>query len=398
MMSHSICMHYRLFLILTFSVLSSQVVHAEKSIPFVNKYYGGNGFYHNKEYQGLRQSHHHDKEEKPPPSLLMMLLKESPRLNLQPKTLKHREYKLFHFQVEVPKLQQERQYQERFLRDTTSTITTTTTKNKNNDNENDWKDSFRMFLIWTMDNLIWLPPFVAHSPYHAATFFVTYQLTVLTTAWCSSSYGLLVFGGRKEDTVFLDAHSQNIIYGAISAIACWCVALYYWIRHNQKKTLTPSRTTSDVKNFFIKKQPHQSVNEKEHHLDTPLLKPTPSALPDQNLLQHQTFNIQPTMLLVIVMTKLSSFDDLAFVPVLIETHELSFMELQMGAMFAAAVWSVVALLVTHCYGSTLSRIPLFVVFVVFASSVTGHCLWDYFTTPSMAKQAVVETLVSHFHG
>ena len=57
-----------------------------------------------------------------------------------------------------------------------------------NSQQNAWLDSFSMFAIWSLDNLFWLIPFVAHSKYNVLYFFFTYQAAVLFSCFVGTCW------------------------------------------------------------------------------------------------------------------------------------------------------------------------------------------------------------------
>ena len=263
--------------------------------------------------------------------------------------------------------------------------------NNNKTYTKDWKESYTMFVIWTMDNLFWLVPFLAHSPLLVIPFFLTYQIVVGMTCLYATELA--------HGMAFVDAYTQTIVCGAVSAYLCWCLVLYYWMRYQQKKTLGLLGSSGRLVGKSNKKT-NMTKGREESDLEAPLLeKPKAPATKDISLYQYySSINIKPTVWLTIALTLLAAADDLSFVPVIIEKHRLSTMQIQMGAMFAASVISGVALVASQQYERTLIRVPMFVVLFVFANCVTGHSFWDYMISPAdtLTKPALVEAIFSFF--
>ncbi|CAB9503845.1 expressed unknown protein [Seminavis robusta] len=224
---------------------------------------------------------------------------------------------------------------------------------KKNSEKNGFADSLHMFAIWSLDNLFWLVPFVAHSYYNALYFFVTYQ--VLVAASCVI--------GSVQGVTFEQAQSLNMVWGGMGALVCWLlVCVFYW-RSRQSASGKKVGTSSS------------SVDE-ESGLNTPLL-PQKAHKPEQNLSMPVA---KPTALLTISMTVLAGVDDLFFVPVILDKTILSWKQICLGSFVAVLLWTCFAVVMARLLHRFMSAIPLYKVLFFYAAVMTGHSQWDLFSS------------------
>lgn len=260
--------------------------------------------------------------------------------------------------------------------DDTENTNDTNNNTKANQHKKDWKEAYAMFAIWNLDNLFWLVPFLAHSPLLVTPFFVTYQIVV--NVFCFNAANI------AHGMSFAEAYAQNILCGALSALFCWCLTVYYWTRYHQKEKLALLISSSNLagKNSENKQTTENVDNDSD--LEAPLLEKPAISTTEDNSLNHyySSIQVQPTVWLTIGLTLLAAADDMSFVPVIVETQMFSVIQIQLSAMFAAAVVSTAALALSQVYENTLIRIPLYVVLFVFSNCVTGHTLWDYIVAPT----------------
>jgi hypothetical protein len=215
--------------------------------------------------------------------------------------------------------------------------------------------SIYMFAIFSLDNLFWLVPFVAHSPYNAVHFFITYQTLVVVSCVVGTSNGITLE----------HAHALNILCGGFGAMLCWCLAFLFYARLGMSESL--------VALMIHKRRLPTKVllDEESGHAD--FLKESS----DVNHLMDLMPITTPTAFLTVVMTVMAAVDDLFFVSLVLEMEILSPAEVYFGSSLAALTWICLATATGLAWRNYFCSIPLYSVLVIYASVMTGHSGWDY---------------------
>ena len=225
--------------------------------------------------------------------------------------------------------------------------------------------AFNMFAVWSLDNLFWLIPFVASSPFNAVHFFITYQALVVVACVVGDSDGL----------TFEEARALNILWGGFSALLCWALAFLFYARLGLRESLTR----------LMKHERHPFDVDEETGHETPSTGERAFVNPFWNLMPVTT----PTAFLTVVMTVMAAVDDLFFIPVVLKQDALSPADIYFGSSVAILMWICLGGAVAFGFRTFLCRIPLYSVLAVYASVMTGHSGWDFFASHS--------TLANIFH-
>jgi hypothetical protein len=190
---------------------------------------------------------------------------------------------------------------------------------QHNNSKTGWKDAFVMFTTWTLDNLFWLTPFVAHSIWNAAWFVATYQVLIFVSCIFIS-----------PEASLSSAHALNNLYGMSGALFCWILGYCFYVQfqrrfHHQVAASLRNSTSGDIEEAASDLKAPPVKHSSHHHKNSP----------DSIAIIPHTV---PQVWMIVTMTLVTALDDVLYVPTMVqENHIFSISDICIASFLAVSL-------------------------------------------------------------
>jgi hypothetical protein len=217
----------------------------------------------------------------------------------------------------------------------------------------------------TVDDTVWLVPFVT-SPSLSATSKLCHALLFIATLQALTLLCVLLASGIQVALPILgfkNEHNEEHILTCISAIFCWVIAGFFYLKKLLKRRAVVNAVSLSGSND---EERPLSSNHQENY----------TKLSDTNTshgLNEREADISFSPLTVVTLTTIGALDELSYFPSLLTGHIFYPRQLLVGALVASVViLAVVFAFLSKCKPllDFLDRIPLYGIVAMFALILT----------------------------
>jgi len=244
-------------------------------------------------------------------------------------------------------------------------------------------------LITTLDDCVWLVPFVAHAAqqgkYHIATVHAILFVATLTGLAVAVCLTTALVAHLMVTNSFIPSSDADLYLPILGAALCWILAGFLYIRAIRKRRRRQQQREQQEQQRLLALMEQGSVVAPDTEATRLLGK---KETPTTNLENKSNGNGEPEAeektlqpFLVISLTCLGSLDELMYFPSLLLGNVYTWLELCLGAFFAACIMLLVVLcFLRPCQPLMhfLDQIPLYGVVTCFACLLTGQVIWEIF--------------------
>jgi hypothetical protein len=230
-------------------------------------------------------------------------------------------------------------------------------------------------LVTTLDDSVWLLPFVGTSSLNIKTRLLhagIFTLTLLGLAFTCCLLAIALERGLSSVNK-MDEETLEIKLELVAVVICWLLAGGFFLRklhrrRQRRQQHTDNESSTNVTYGSVpQEEPTSKQNMEAQHADD----------------EWDRLPTSPQPWTVVTLTTVGFLDEISYFPALVIGKVFSVLELCLGTLLAALLMLVIqAYLANFCKPLIAfldNRVPLYGIIALFATLLTLHVIWDIVT-------------------